>query len=58
MKSYRGQMLHVDLAGRKSWTEGIPERWMKDYVGGEGFGARYLLDNLKAGIDPLSLIHI
>lgn len=54
VKSYRGQMLHVDLAARKSWTEEIPERWMKDYVGGEGFGARYLMDNLEGGIDPLS----
>ncbi len=54
MQSYRGQMLHVDLTTRKSWTEEVPEDWMADYVGGEGFGARFLLDNLKKKVDPLS----
>lgn len=51
---YNGIALHVDLGKKRYWTEEIPESWMRDYVGGEGFGARFLIDVLEPGIDPLS----
>ena len=49
-----GRILHVDLSAEKVWEEPVPEDWYRLYVGGEGFGARYLYDNLKAHIDPMS----
>lgn len=49
-----GKILHVDLTNEKVWTDNVPEDWYRLYVGGEGFGARYLYDNLKPHIDPLS----
>jgi len=49
-----GRILHVDLTREKVWTESVPEDWYRLYVGGEGFGARYLYDNLKPHVDPLS----
>jgi len=53
-KCYNGKMLHIDLTTEKVWEEDIPEKWFSHYIGGEGFGARYLYDNLKEHIDPLS----
>ncbi len=53
-RSFPGKVLHVDLSKRSFWEEETPEAWYESYVGGEGFGARYLYDNLKPHIDPLS----
>lgn len=39
---------------RKVWEESVPEDWYRLYVGSEGFGARYLYDNLRPRIDPMS----
>ncbi|MCS7234351.1 MAG: aldehyde ferredoxin oxidoreductase, partial [Synergistetes bacterium] len=49
-----GKILHVDLSKESFWEEDVPQDWYSLYVGGEGFGARYLYDNLKPHIDPLS----
>jgi len=53
-KSCTGKILHIDLSAEKTWEEDIPEEWYSLYIGGEGFGARYLYDNLKPHTDPLS----
>jgi len=53
-KSCTGKVLHIDLSAEKTWEEDIPEEWYSLYIGGEGFGARYLYDNLKPHTDPLS----
>lgn len=49
-----GRILHIDLSTERFWEEQVPEDWYRLYIGGEGFGARYLYDNLKPHTDPLS----
>lgn len=51
---YAGRILHVDLTRSSHWLEELPDDWAAKYVGGEGFGARYLYDALPPGIDPMS----
>jgi aldehyde:ferredoxin oxidoreductase len=47
------RLLRVDLTDERVESERVPERWLRRYVGGKGLGARYLYDELDAGIDPL-----
>lgn len=49
----RGSLLRVDLTTRTVHEEAVPERWLRDYVGGKGLGARYLYEDVPAGADPL-----
>jgi len=46
-------LLRVDLTDHTVEREPIPERWLAEYVGGKGIGARYLYDRLEPGADPL-----
>jgi aldehyde:ferredoxin oxidoreductase len=46
-------LLRVDLTARVVSTDPIPERWLDQYIGGKGLGARYLYDELDSGTDPL-----
>ena len=46
-------LLRVDLTEHTVERESIPERWLAEYVGGKGLGARYLYDRLEPGTDPL-----
>ena len=46
-------LLRVDLTDQTVEREPIPERWLAEYVGGKGLGARYLYDRLDPGTDPL-----
>ncbi|WP_049986019.1 aldehyde ferredoxin oxidoreductase family protein [Halobellus rufus] len=46
-------VLHVDLSAGAVRREPLPERWLAEYVGGKGLGARYLYDRLDPGTDPL-----
>ena len=50
---FAGNILRVDLAKKEVKVEPTPEAWMKEYLGGNGFAARILFDELKPGIDPL-----
>jgi aldehyde:ferredoxin oxidoreductase len=52
ISSYRGQILHIDLAARKSWIESIPERVYDLLLGGKGLGV-YLLFRTPPRSDPL-----
>jgi len=54
MKGYKGSMLTVNLNDRSTEVTQIPENWYKKYIGGEGFSAKIIYDNLQPGIDPLS----
>lgn len=54
MKSYRGKLLWVDLTTQTVQEEAIPESWMREFIGGEGFVIKLLYDRLPAKIDPLS----
>jgi len=53
MHGYTGKYLRINLTDRTVKTEPLPERLL-DYIGGTGFCARILWDELPAGIDPLS----
>ncbi|SEH16423.1 aldehyde:ferredoxin oxidoreductase [Natronorubrum sediminis] len=46
------RILRVDLSAPRVSSDAIPERWLEEYVGGKGIGARYLYEELEAGTDP------
>ena len=51
---YTGKVLRVDLTNEKIATEPLNRDWAKRFIGGKGLGARYLFEELKPGVDPLS----
>ncbi len=48
-----GRLLRVNLSNGKIATESVPESIAADFIGGRGYGVRYLYNELKPGIDPL-----
>ncbi|MCK5579159.1 MAG: aldehyde ferredoxin oxidoreductase, partial [Planctomycetes bacterium] len=54
MFAYGGKILRINLSKGKITTENLSEDLIKNYVGGRGFAARLLYDELKPGVDPLS----
>ncbi|HZK66668.1 MAG TPA: aldehyde ferredoxin oxidoreductase family protein [Chloroflexota bacterium] len=54
---YVGQLLRVDLSKKAVTTEPLREDWARDYMGGVGYSARLLYDELPAGIDPLGPVN-
>ncbi len=50
---YTGKLLRVDLTRRSFAVEEIPQPVMADFIGGRGFIARYVYDEIKPGTDPL-----
>ncbi len=48
------KILRVDLTNRTTSVEEPDENFYRKYLGGAGFVAYYLLNELKKGIDPLS----
>jgi aldehyde:ferredoxin oxidoreductase len=51
---YVGKVAFIDLAKKKYHTEPLNMTWARLYIGGKGVAARYLLEYLPPGIDPLS----
>ena len=51
---YTGKVLRVDLTNEKITTEALNKEWAKQFLGGKGLGARYLFEELKPGVDPMS----
>ena len=49
---YTGKILRINLTESAAQEEVLPLEVAKDYIGGAGFGIKYLFDELKAGIDP------
>lgn len=49
-----GKILRINLTSGKSSTETVPEQIAADFIGGRGYGIRYLWDEIKPGTDPLS----
>ncbi len=47
-------MLRVNLSAGSVRTTAVPDGWLERYVGGKGLGARYLYEELEAGVDPKS----
>jgi aldehyde:ferredoxin oxidoreductase len=54
MFGYTGKIIRVDLTSGKIKIETISEDFCANYIGGYGFGAKILWDELPAGTDPLS----
>ena len=48
-----GKILRVNLTSGKVSTETVPEKIAADFIGGRGYGIRYLYEELTPGIDPL-----
>jgi aldehyde:ferredoxin oxidoreductase len=50
---YRGKILRINLTDKTAKEEELPLEIAKDYIGGAGFGIKYLFDEVKGGTDPL-----
>ncbi|MHB1006714.1 MAG: aldehyde ferredoxin oxidoreductase family protein [Chloroflexota bacterium] len=50
---YVGQLLRVNLTNKTVTKEPLREDWARDFVGGVGYSARLLYEELKPGVDPL-----
>jgi aldehyde:ferredoxin oxidoreductase len=50
---YTGKILRIDLSDKTSKEEPLPEEMARDFIGGAGFGIKYLFDEVKAGTNPL-----
>jgi len=53
MYGYWGKVLRVDLTTREVKVEPVDEKLAREYLGGSGFGARYLYDETGPETDPL-----
>ena len=51
---YAGKLLYVDLTGGSVRVKPLERDFALKYIGGRGFTARILHDELRAGVDPLS----
>jgi len=51
---YSGKILDVNLTAADSAAAELDRTLAEDYMGGKGFGARLLYDQLPAGCEPLS----
>ncbi|HCX65756.1 MAG TPA: ABC transporter ATP-binding protein, partial [Eubacteriaceae bacterium] len=50
---YMGKVLRVNLTTGDITTEKLPEDIAKDFIGGAGFGIKYLFDEVPGDTDPL-----
>lgn len=50
---YTGKILRINLTELVAKEETLPHETARDYIGGAGFGIKYLYDELDKGIDPL-----
>jgi len=50
---YAGKILRVDLSGNKVSKEDVTDELARLYLGGNGFAARILYDEVPKGTDPL-----
>jgi len=51
---YRGRILRINLTDQTAREEKLPLETARDFIGGAGFGIKYLFDEVPAGTDPLS----
>ncbi|MFC1820664.1 aldehyde ferredoxin oxidoreductase N-terminal domain-containing protein, partial [Thermodesulfobacteriota bacterium] len=52
MAGYQNRILRVNLSERTLKEEPLDEELIHDYVGGRGFGIKWLYDDLKPNCDP------
>ena len=48
---YAGKLLRVDLTSEQITEETLDEEIARKYVGGTGIGAKYLYDEVPAGVE-------
>ena len=53
MLGWAGHILRVNLTNKTHKKESLTEEFVRTWVGGRGFAAKILYDELKPGIDPL-----
>ena len=53
-KGYAGQFLRVNLTKNTAEKRALTKKLARGYIGGSGFAARMLYDEIKPRIDPLS----
>jgi aldehyde:ferredoxin oxidoreductase len=53
VKGYNGKILFVDLTQGSFKEESPPEKMYRDFIGGQGLGARILYERMKPKADPL-----
>jgi len=54
IKGYMGKQLRISLDDKSYKAEKIDTQVLKDYLGGVGYSAKILYEELEKGIDPLS----
>jgi aldehyde:ferredoxin oxidoreductase len=54
MYGYQGKMLVIDLTEGRFQVENFEELFVRNYMGGVGFGIKLLYDRLTPQVDPLS----
>ena len=50
---YAGKILRINLSNKTTREEPLSEEMARDFIGGAGFGIKYLFDEVKPGTDPL-----
>ena len=50
---YTGTILRINLTTKTATKEKLPLETAQDYIGGAGFGIKYLFDEVPSGTDPL-----
>ncbi|MDI6881006.1 MAG: aldehyde ferredoxin oxidoreductase family protein [Desulfitobacteriaceae bacterium] len=55
MKGFFGKLLRIDLTEQTYVVENIPDAIFRRYLGGKGLGSYLLLQEVPAGVDPLSV---
>jgi aldehyde:ferredoxin oxidoreductase len=49
-----GRVLEIDLSTGKLASRGIDPQFAREYIGGMGFGCKFLYDEVGRDVDPLS----
>jgi aldehyde:ferredoxin oxidoreductase len=53
VNGYNGKVLYIDLTSGSIKEESVPESIYREYIGGQGLGARILFEHMKPRVDPL-----
>ncbi len=51
---YQGRILRVNLSDETVSVDKLPKEWIEDYIGGDGFAARLLYEEVPGRTNPLS----
>jgi aldehyde:ferredoxin oxidoreductase len=54
MDAYAGNIAYIDLSAGTVKVKPTPQSMKEEYIGGRGFGIRFLTDMVLPGTDPLS----